>query len=548
MADNNIDVFKMFAAEDRLNGDNYPMWAYMMQHVLVSKGVWNIVQGIDVRPGSVDVAEVVDVAGPSTRIAAARSVLPTAEQARWDVKDAQAHALIALSLKRTITPHIHSAKSAKQAWDILTGLYAEAKKKEGGSTTNDGSTTNAAIVVSSVKEDSDADAEWAFSAECTYNPAVHDACMLVLLSMMHGIFWVVFMQAKEAKKKEGGSTTNDGSTTNAAIVVVKKDSDADAECAFSTECTYNPAVHDACMSVAADSHVWYFDNGATKHITSHRDLFTSLESVPHGNSVTCANNASYPVQGVGKIVLTAANGSSFTLVDALYVPGIKKNILFVSALARLGLVVKFVDDRCTVNDLSFGDEIVASGILCRGLYKFTLYDKCGKNFANAVVDTKAISDAKLWHARFGHLNFVSLLRLQKSDMVASLPPLEAPVKHVCEGCILDKMQRSKFPKDGSVRATCRLQLVHSDICGPMQTPSLGNYLYFVTFIDYYSRHAWVFPLEAKFKVFMCFKQFLAMAENVSKDETVEATCAFCPKLGCIKLTTNGHVGARGIDI
>ncbi|RYA37643.1 hypothetical protein DD603_24250, partial [Enterobacter cloacae complex sp. 2DZ2F2B] len=101
-------------------------------------------------------------------------------------------------------------------------------------------------------------------------------------------------------------------------------------------------------------------------------------------------------------------------------------------------------------------------------------------------------------------------------MVAPLPPLEAPVKHVCEGCILGKMQRSRFPKDGSARATCRLQLVHSDVCGPMQTPSLGNYLYFVTFIDDYSRHAWVFPLKAKSKVFMCFKFFLAMAENVSK--------------------------------
>ncbi|MCO5603216.1 hypothetical protein L7F22_057363 [Adiantum nelumboides] len=208
-------------------------------------------------------------------------------------------------------------------------------------------------------------------------------------------------------------------TTNAAIVVssVKEDFDADAEWAFSAECTYNPAVHDA---------------------------------------LTCANNVSYPVQGVGKIVLTAANGSSFTLIDALYVPGIKKNLLSVSALARLGLVVKFVADRCTVHDLSFGDEIVASGILCRGLYKLTLYDKCGQNFTNAVVDTKAISDAKLWHARFGHLNSASLLRLQKSDMVASLLPLEAPIKHVCEGCILGKMQRSKFPKDGSVRATCGL--------------------------------------------------------------------------------------------
>ncbi|RYA57259.1 DUF4219 domain-containing protein, partial [Enterobacter cloacae complex sp. CH23B] len=104
MADNNnTDVFKMFAAEDRLDGDNYPMWAYMMQHVLVSKGVWNIVQGIDVRPGSEDVG---DVAGLAARIAAVRVVLPTAEQARWDVKDVQAHALIALSVKRTIVPHI----------------------------------------------------------------------------------------------------------------------------------------------------------------------------------------------------------------------------------------------------------------------------------------------------------------------------------------------------------------------------------------------------------------------------------------------------------
>ena len=56
----------------------------------------------------------------------------------------------------------------------------------------------------------------------------------------------------------------------------------------------------------ADSHVWYFDSGATKHITSQRDMFTCLESLPVGNSVTCTNNSEYPVRGVGKIVLTVA--------------------------------------------------------------------------------------------------------------------------------------------------------------------------------------------------------------------------------------------------
>ena len=70
------------------------------------------------------------------------------------------------------------------------------------------------------------------------------------------------------------------------------------------------------------THVWYFDSGASKHITSQHDLFTSLNSAPIGNSVTCADNSSYPIKGVGKIVLDAANGGSFILHDALYVPGI----------------------------------------------------------------------------------------------------------------------------------------------------------------------------------------------------------------------------------
>ena len=137
----------------------------------------------------------------------------------------------------------------------------------------------------------------------------------------------------------------------------------DAKWAFSAQCSYNPSLHDSCLS-AVDSDVWYFDSGATKHITSQRSFFTTLESAPTGNSVTCANNSSYPVKGVGQIVLSAANGSTFTLHDVLYVPGIKKNLLSVSALAKIGFIVKFVDDRCTVHDLSSGDTIVASGLLC----------------------------------------------------------------------------------------------------------------------------------------------------------------------------------------
>ena len=149
-------------------------------------------------------------------------------------------------------------------------------------------------------------------------------------------------------------------------------------------------------------------------------VFSPLESVPTGNSVTCANNSSYPVKGVGQIVLTAANGSTFTLYDALYVPGIKKNLLAVSAFAKIGLIVKFVDERCTVHDLSSGDTIIASGLLCRGLYKLHTYGKCVEDSACVIVDSQAISGILLRSVVFSpHLS----LPLQGIVLYVQITPL-----------------------------------------------------------------------------------------------------------------------------
>ncbi|MCO5613411.1 hypothetical protein L7F22_067687 [Adiantum nelumboides] len=169
--------------------------------------------------------------------------------------------------------------------------------------------------------------------------------------------------------------------------------------------------------------IWYFDSGASRHITSRKDLFSSLDAAPAGKKVTCANNASYPIKGVG------------TLENGLFV-----------------------------------------------------LDRYEKQIQACIAETKtqAMQDAELWHARFGHVGY---------------------------GCVLGKMHRFAFSQDGSVRATRKLQLVHSDVCGPMRTPSVGNSLYFVTFIDDFSRFCWVYPLKAKSDVFAVFQHYVSMVEN-----------------------------------
>ncbi|MCO5590392.1 hypothetical protein L7F22_044362 [Adiantum nelumboides] len=47
----------------------------------------------------------------------------------------------------------------------------------------------------------------------------------------------------------------------------------------------------------------------------------------------------------------------------------------------------------------------------------------------------------------------------------------------------------------------------------MRTPSVRNSLYFVTFIDDFSRFCWVYPLKAKSDVFAIFQHYVSMVEN-----------------------------------
>ena len=53
----------------------------------------------------------------------------------------------------------------------------------------------------------------------------------------------------------------------------------------------------------------------------------------------------------------------------------------------------------------------------------------------------------------------------------------------------------------------------------MTVPSLGNFVYYVLFIDDYSRKTWIYFLKAKDEVFNKFQEFKALVENLSERKT-----------------------------
>ena len=75
--------------------------------------------------------------------------------------------------------------------------------------------------------------------------------------------------------------------------------------------------------------------------------------------------------------------------------------------------------------------------------------------------------------------------MSKLHKQGSLGSFDYESYKTCESCLLGKMTKSLFTGKGE-RTNGLLELIHSDICGPMTTHARGDFLYFITFIDYYS--------------------------------------------------------------
>ncbi|BBN69055.1 transposable element gene [Prunus dulcis] len=102
---------------------------------------------------------------------------------------------------------------------------------------------------------------------------------------------------------------------------------------------------------------------------------------------------------------------------------------------------------------------------------------------------------------FGHLNMSSLKLLKEQDLVVGLPEIKE-----------DRQSREAFPSEAISRASIPLELIHSDICGPMQTITKAGNRFFLTFIDDCTRMCWVYFLRHKSEALCVFKKFKATVE------------------------------------
>ena len=250
-----------------------------------------------------------------------------------------------------------------------------------------------------------------------------------------------------------------------------------------------------------DSTSWVLDTGCTTHIRNDSQRLTSKRKLRKGEvELRMGNDARVAAMTLGVVNLKLPSKDYIYLEECHYVPSIVKNIISVSCLEKMGYTL-IIKDKCCF--IYLGSKLVIAAPLVNGLY---LIDVSSYNLQMDVALKKSkqgVNEAYLWHCRLGH---VGDGRLQKLHKDAYFGAFDYESFETCKSRIMGKLPKSPFSGIGE-RAEGILELIHSDVCGPMPVQARSGNFYFITFTDDLSRFGWLYLMRYKSEAFDKFIEF-----------------------------------------
>ncbi|KAK4382732.1 Retrovirus-related Pol polyprotein from transposon TNT 1-94 [Sesamum angolense] len=263
-----------------------------------------------------------------------------------------------------------------------------------------------------------------------------------------------------------------------------------------------------CNSVAETGEAtWYIDSAASNHMTYNKGAFQTLDESFKTN-VKLGDNHIVKVEGKGSVAINTRKGTRI-INDVMYIPNLRTNLFSVGQMMEKGYTLHFGGDSCTIYD-NKDKTLKIAEVRMKEHRCFPIHlQYMGRTAMKAQED-----QSWLWHRRLGHFNFQGLKILHQKKMMTDLPQIQA-VEGACEACLQGKQHKKPFPSGTSWRAKAVLELIHTDVCGPMRTPSHEQNRYFILFIDDYSRMTWVYFMREKSEVFKVFKKFKNLVEKQS---------------------------------
>jgi len=299
---------------------------------------------------------------------------------------------------------------------------------------------------------------------------------------------------------------------------------------------------------------WRIESGATHHISPKLSDFQDYHPLEEFIEVESADSVSLAT-AAGSINLHLECGIHLR-VEALYVPDFGASLLSVPQFIKEGIDVTFRSDSCTAYITSVGFTEQPLGRCTPGSMSFVLLGKAASkptsvtayqvNFPSCRrdsettsqtdvdsflrLDSEAISacqstgqeDIETWHRCLGHLNFGDMQKLLPKGSYS-----EKETKcNTCDICIKAKA-KEKFQRKISARRVSKpLELIHSDLCGPINPAYQSGRRYYILYIEDFSRYTWVCFLRGKSSLEVCtvFKDYKTLVERQLKHRITRFQC------------------------
>ncbi|GJT37477.1 putative ribonuclease H-like domain-containing protein [Tanacetum coccineum] len=228
------------------------------------------------------------------------------------------------------------------------------------------------------------------------------------------------------------------------------------------------------------------DSGCFRHMSGNKSHLSDYKEIDGGFVTFGGDPKGGRITGKGKI-----STGKLDFEDVYFVKELKFNLFSVSQMCDKKNSVLFTDTECVVlsPDFKLLDE---NHVLLRVPRKDNMYSVDLKNivpsggltclFAKATLD-----ESNLWHRRLGHINFKTLNKLVRGNLVRGLPSKIFENNHTCVACQKGKQHKASCKTKTVSSISQPLQMLHMDLFGPTFVKSLMKKVYCLVVTDDYSR-------------------------------------------------------------
>ncbi|GJY44459.1 putative ribonuclease H-like domain-containing protein [Tanacetum coccineum] len=177
---------------------------------------------------------------------------------------------------------------------------------------------------------------------------------------------------------------------------------------------------------------------------------------------------------------------------------------------------QYIDTQGRLKDFKLDDDrhVLLRTHRQQNMYVVDLKNNVPYENLTCLIAEASVDEIILWHRRLGHLNFKTMNKLVRNNLVTGLPSKIFENDHSCVDCLKGKHHRASCKSKLVNSISKPLHTLHMDLFGPTSISSLNNKWYCLVVTDDFSRFSRTFFLKTKDETFRILSNFITEIENL----------------------------------